>query len=104
MSSSRSDAVTKGFHSFVHPYVPFFSLVFLESGVRKVSGRCLEVHTLFLAAMSSSRSDGVTQFVCLFVCTLFFLLVSLEFVVHLETFKGVSRKFQGCFQDQSRMF
>ena len=76
----------------------------------------------FLAAMSSSRSDGVTQFVRPFVRTLFFLLVSLEFVVHLdvprkfqgcfkkvsrllqESFKGVSRKFNGCFKELSRMF
>ena len=36
---------------------------------------------VILAAMSSSRSDGVTQFVCML---LFFTLVSLEFVVHLN--------------------
>ena len=50
----------------------------------------------FLAATSSSRSDGVTKF----VCTLFFSLVSLKSVC----FNGVSRKFQGCFKEVSRVF
>ena len=62
----------------------------------------------FLAAMSSSRSDDVTQFVILSVP--FFLLVSSKLVVHLEcqqgvlrvfqgSLKGVSRKFEGCFTE-----
>ena len=68
------------------------------------------VYTLFLAAMSSSRSDGVTQSVC---PSLFFHLVFLEFVVHCfkkvsrvfqGSFKGVPRKFQGCFKEVSRVF
>ena len=83
--------------------------------------------------MSSSRSDGVTHFVCssvhLFVPKEFFvvirhflvLLVSLEFVVHLKcqqgasrclnnsrmfqgNFKGVSWKFLWCFKEVSRVF
>ena len=58
---------------------------------------------LFLAAMRSSRSDDVTQFVrsfvCSFVCSYpFFLLVSLEFVVHLECQKGDSRCLKGVSQ------
>ena len=47
----------------------------------------------FLAAMSSSRSDVVTQFVRLFVRPLFFLLMSLEFYLVLKSFNGDSRKF-----------
>ena len=68
----------------------------------------------FLAAMSSSRSDVVTQFVCVFVCVfvrpLFFLLVSLKFLLVLKSFNGVSRLFKGClkfkgsFKDVSRKF
>ena len=69
----------------------------------------------FLVAMSSSMSDGVTQFVCSFVrpfvCNLFFLLVSLEsrvfqgsLRVFQGSFKGVSRKFQGCLKEVSRVF
>ena len=50
----------------------------------------------FLAAMSSSRSDVVTQFVRSSVRpsfrTLFFLLVSWEFYLVLKSFNGVSRK------------
>ena len=38
----------------------------------------------FLAAMSSSRSDVVTQFMFSCVHPLFFLLVSMESVVHLK--------------------
>ena len=69
----------------------------------------------FLAAMSSSRSDGVTQFVRpsvrSFVRNLFFLLVSLEsrvfqgsLRIFQGSFKGVSRVFQGCFKGVSRVF
>ena len=47
----------------------------------------------FLAAMSSSRSDIVTQFMFSFIRPLFFLLVSLEFYLVLKSFNGVSRKF-----------
>ena len=48
-----------------------------------------------------------------FVCDLFFLLVSLEFLVHCfkkvsrvfqGSFKGVSGKFQGCFKEVPRVF
>ena len=60
----------------------------------------------FLAAMSSSRSDVVTQFVRSFVRSFvrlfvrsfvrvsvhFFLLVSLKFLLVLKSFNGVSRK------------
>ena len=59
---------------------------------------------IFLAAMSSSRSDVVTQFVrsCVrsSVRPLFFLLVSLKFYLVLRMFK-VSRVFQGSFKDVS---
>ena len=49
--------------------------------------------TVFLAAMSSSRSDVVTQFVCVsvFPCVFsspFFLLVSLVSIVYLECYKA----------------
>ena len=58
---------------------------------------------IFLAAMSSLRSDVVTQFVCSFVfscfrVSFFFLLVSLEFYLVLKCFNGVSRMSQGCFK------
>ena len=57
---------------------------------------------IFLAAMSSSRSDVVTQFVfpcfCVFVRPLFFLLVSLKFLLVLKSFNGVSRQFKGCLK------
>ena len=44
---------------------------------------------MFLAAMSSSRSDGVTQFVCSSVLpSPFFPLVSMESLVHLECHKA----------------
>ena len=44
MSSSRSDVVTKSVRSSVRSFVRtlFFSSVFLESGVMKVSLKCLE--------------------------------------------------------------
>ena len=51
--------------------------------------------------------------VCVFVRPLFFLFVSLDFVVHCfkrvsrvfqGSFEGVSRKFQGSFKKFSRMF
>ena len=68
----------------------------------------------FLAAMSSSRSDVVTQSVRLcfrsFVRPLFFLLVSLKFLLVLKCFNGVSRqfkeylKFDGSFKAVSRKF
>ena len=53
----------------------------------------------FLAAMSSSRSDVVTKFVCpcFGVSVPFFLLVSLKFLLVLKSFNGVSRQFKGCF-------
>ena len=81
--------------------------------------RFLLLAAKFLAAMSSSRSDGVTQFVRPFVrsfvrSSLFFLLVSLEAVVHFECHKAlksikgipwepmsVSRVFQGSFKGLS---
>ena len=46
---------------------------------------------LFLAAMSSSRSDIVTQFVR--------PLVMKEFFFSLRSYKGVSRKSNGCFNE-----
>ena len=59
----------------------------------------------FLAAMSSSRSDVVTQFVHPSVfLSLFFLLVSLKFLLGLKSFNGVSRLFKGGFKDVSRKF
>ena len=64
----------------------------------------------FLAAMSSSRSDVVTKYLCPSVCpSLFFLLVSLKFLLVLKSFNDVSRQFKGCsrfngsFKDVSRM-
>ena len=47
---------------------------------------------MFLAAMSSSRSDNVTKCVCSSVV----ILSDLEDLKHLD-FKEVSRVFQGCF-------
>ena len=44
----------------------------------------------FLAAMSSSRSDVVTQFVRPFVTK--------EFFFSLKSFNGVSRKLKGCLK------
>ena len=56
--------------------------------------------TIFLAAMSSSRSDVVTQFVRSSVHP----LVMKEFFFSLRGYKGVSRKSNGCFYEVSRMF
>ena len=65
---------------------------------------------MFLAAMSSSRSDIVTQFVrpSVHVSVPFiFILVSLKFLLVLKSFNGVSRlskvclKFKGSFKDVS---
>ena len=56
---------------------------------------------LLLAAMSSSRSDVVTQCVRLFVRSsvpFFFLLLSLKFYLVLKSFNGVSRKLSVCFK------
>ena len=58
---------------------------------------------LFLAAMSSSRSDVVTKFVCPSVRNLFFSSVFLESGVW-RSFKGISRKFHGRFKKVSRVF
>ena len=68
----------------------------------------------FLAASSSSRSDVVTQFVrvsvFLSVRPLFFLLVSLKFLLVLKSFNGIFRqfkeylKFNGSFKAVSRKF
>ena len=56
----------------------------------------------FLAAMSSSRSDVVTQCVRVSVCPcfrpFFFLLVSLKFPLVLKGFIVVSRQFKGCLK------
>ena len=54
----------------------------------------------FLAAMSSSRSDVVTQFVFPSVRSSvpFFLLVSLKFLLLLKSFNGVSRQFKECLK------
>ena len=57
----------------------------------------------FLAAMSSSRSDVVTQFVFsfvfLFVCvSLFFLLLSLKVLLVLKSVNGVSMQFKECLK------
>ena len=58
---------------------------------------------ILLAAMSSSRSDIVTQFVRSSVRP-FFSLVSLKFLLVLKSFNGVSRLFKGGFKDVSRKF
>ena len=47
----------------------------------------------FLAVMSSSRGDGVTQSIRAFFRPLFFLLVFMEFYLVLKSFNGVSIKF-----------
>ena len=64
-----------------------------------------------LAEMSSSRSDIVTQSVHSSVRpSLFFLLVSLKFLLVLKSFNGVSRLFKGylkfteSLKDVSRKF
>ena len=54
--------------------------------------------SLFLAAMSSSRSDVVTKFVRVFVRPSLFFLVSLKFLLVLKSFNGVSRQFKGCLK------
>ena len=63
--------------------------------------------------MTLSLSLSVRSFVRSSVRPFFFLLVSLEFVVHcfnrvsrvfLGSYKGVSRTFQGCFKEVSRVF
>ena len=54
----------------------------------------------FLAAMSSSRSDVVTQFVRSSVRS----FVMKEFFFSLRSYKGVSRKSNRCFNEISRMF
>ena len=64
---------------------------------------------LFLAAMSSSRSDDVTQSVRPCVVLFLFWNISKMSVssisrVFQECFKGVSRVFQGCFKGVSRVF
>ena len=53
------------------------------------------LHLKFLAAMSSSRSDDITQFVRSFVRTLFFSfsVFGVCSALFQESFKGVSRKF-----------
>ena len=57
--------------------------------------------------MSSSRSDVVTQFVFSYFRVFVFpdfrpspfvLLVSLNFLVDLKSFNGVSRQFKGCLK------
>ena len=54
---------------------------------------------MFLAAMSSSRSDVVTKCVRPFVrVSLFFLLESLKFSLVLKSFNGVLRLFKGCLK------
>ena len=50
--------------------------------------------------MSSSRSDVVTKFVRSFVRS----SVMKEFFFSLRSYKGVSRKSNGCFNEVSRMF
>ena len=66
---------------------------------------------VFLAAMSSSKSGVVTQFVCMSVPpSLYILLVYLGSVVNLEchqalkSIKEVLRVFQGSFKVVSRKF
>ena len=68
------------------------------------------MHSCFLAAMSSSRSDDVTNFVCVCVCVSVLNLLSLEHSKHLKPYvsvvsqeslkclKGVPRLFQGCLK------
>ena len=82
------------------------------NGVSRVVYGCFEgAQDPFLAAMSSSRSDVVTQSVRVFVfSSLFFLLVSLKCLLLLKSFNCVSRqfkeflKFNGGFKAVSRMF
>ena len=72
----------------------------------------MDVSRIFLAAMSSSRSDAVTNFVCVCVCVCVSVvnLLSLEHSKHLKPYvsvvsqeslkclKGVPRLFQGCLK------
>ena len=62
--------------------------------------------TYFLAAMRSSRSDIVTQSVRSCFRPLFFLLVSLKFLLALKSFNSVSRQFKKCLNlmEVSRKF
>ena len=50
--------------------------------------------------MGSSRSDVVTKSVRSSVC----LFIMKEFFFSLRSYKGVSRKSNGCFNEVSRMF
>ena len=63
----------------------------------------------FLAAVSSSRSDNVTKSVCVCVCVyvsvvIFFCLEPSIKAFEAICFKGVTRVFQGCLKDVSRVF
>ena len=62
--------------------------------------------TSFLAATSSSRSDGVTKSIRSFVRLCVVILYILKHSKHMfqGSFKGVLRKFQGCFKEVSRVF
>ena len=57
MSSSRSDVVTKFVRLSARPL--FFSLMFLESAVWKVSGKCLEGCLEGLLKVSERSMEGV---------------------------------------------
>ena len=57
---------------------------------------------MFLAAMSSSRSDDVTKCVCVCGCPSVVNLFSLEHSKHLKL--DVSRVSQGCLKSVSRVF
>ena len=57
-----------------------------------MSKNLLNMFLFFLAAMSSSRSDVVTQCVLPFVP---FFSVSLKFSLVIQSFDGVSRLFKG---------
>ena len=59
----------------------------------------------FLAAMSSSRSDEVTQCVCMFVPFFSFSVFGVcSTWVFQGSFKGVLRKFKGCCKEFSGKF
>ena len=61
----------------------------IGKNIKQKLGYCARSAPIFLAATSSSRSDVVTQSVCLFVRpSPFFSLVSLESEVHLECHKA----------------
>ena len=93
-------------------FIPFYSFLHVHHIISVPM--VVSYVKLFLAAMSSSRSDIVTQSVRLSVrvsiCPLFFLLVSLKFLQVLKSFNGVIRmfkeylKFKGSFKDVSRKF